>query len=264
MIPLGGYVKMLDEREGPVSAEERERAFNRRPIPHRIAVLLAGPAFNFLFAILAYWLMFSTGVPGWKPVIGAVQPDSVAERAGIGAGDEIAAVGGRSSGTLENATLQILHELLADGRIDLTVRKPNGSTKNVELDVQGREAELTEPAALYTGLGIQLGPVMPAVIDSITPGSPAAAAGLLAGDEVLAVGDSPIENWEQWVTFIRQRPGKTVDVTVRRADGEHSLPMTIGTVEEAGETIGRIGASRPATLPAQARSTVSAPSSATA
>jgi regulator of sigma E protease len=251
MIPLGGYVKMLDEREGPVSPEERDRAFNRRPIPHRIAVLLAGPAFNFLFAILAYWLMFATGVPGWKPIIGAVQPNSVAARAGIGAGDEIEAVAGRPSATLENATLQILDELLADGRIDLTIRRPNGDTHKVRLDVHGREAELTEPAALYTGLGIQLGPVAPAVIGSVTPGSPAAAAGLLAGDEVLMAGDSPIESWEQWVNFIRQRPGQTVDGTVRRGDGEHSLTMTIGTVDEAGETIGRIGASRPPTLPAQ-------------
>src|SRR5438477_749682 len=83
MIPLGGYVKMLDERETPVPAADQCRAVNQRPIPHRIAVLLAGPAFNFLFAIVAYWLMFATGVPGLKSVIGAVQPDSVAARAGI-------------------------------------------------------------------------------------------------------------------------------------------------------------------------------------
>jgi regulator of sigma E protease len=251
MIPLGGYVKMLDEREGPVSAEERDRAFNRRPIPHRIAVLLAGPAFNFLFAILAYWLMFATGVPGFKPVIGAVQPDSVAERAGIRAGDQIEAVGGRETATLENATLRIFDELLADARIDLTLRQPNGDTRNVRLDVRGREAELTEPSALYTGLGIQLGPVVPAVIDSVTPDSPAAAAGLRAGDKVLAVGGSRVDSWEEWVNFIRQRPGQTVDVTVRRNDGEQTLTMTIGTVEEAGQTIGRIGASRPSTLPAK-------------
>jgi regulator of sigma E protease len=249
MIPLGGYVKMLDEREGPVSAEDRDRAFNRRPIPHRIAVLLAGPAFNFLFAIVAYWLMFTTGVPGLKPVIGAVQPDSVAARAGIVAGDTVEAVGGRATGTWENATLEIFDELLSDARIDLTVREPNGNTKKVQLDVRGREAELTEPSALYSGLGIQPGPVIPAVIGSIAPDSPAAAAGLQAGDEVLAAGDKAIGSWEEWVSFIRQRPGQTVDVTVRRNDREHSLSMTIGTVDEQGKTIGRIGASRPSTLP---------------
>ncbi|HET8697671.1 MAG TPA: RIP metalloprotease RseP, partial [Gammaproteobacteria bacterium] len=120
-IPLGGYVKMLDEREAPVAAAESHRAFNRRPVSHRIAVLLAGPAFNFLFAIVAYWAMFSTGVPGMKPLIGAVADDSVAARAGLAANDMIESVGGRPTATLEGATLAIFDELLADGRIDLTV-----------------------------------------------------------------------------------------------------------------------------------------------
>jgi regulator of sigma E protease len=193
--------------------------------------------------------MFTTGVPGLKPVIGAVSPDSVAQRAGIVAGDSIESVGGRATATWENATLQIFDELLANARIDLTVREPNGNTKKVQLDVRGREAELTEPAALYSGLGIQPGPVIPAVIGSITPDSPASAAGLLPDDEVLAAGDTEIGSWGQWVSFIRERPGQTVDVTVRRDGRERSLTMTIGTVEEDGKTIGRIGASRPSTLP---------------
>ncbi len=86
MIPLGGYVKMLDEHEGPVVSEERHRAFHQRPIWQRVAVLLAGPAFNFLFAILAYWLMFVSGVQALKPMLAGVEPDSVAERAGLQVG----------------------------------------------------------------------------------------------------------------------------------------------------------------------------------
>ena len=249
MIPLGGYVKMLDERETPVPAADRDRAFNHRPIPLRIAVLLAGPAFNFLFAIVAYWLMFTAGVPGLKSVISAVQPGSVAARAGIVAGDEVIAVGGRATATWENATLRIFDELLADARIDLTVREPNGNTRNVQLDVRGREAELTEPAALYAGLGVLPGPVLPAIIDSVTPDSPAAAAGLAAGDEVVAVGDKSISNWDQWVSYIQQRPGETVDITVRRDGRERAFTVAIGAVQEGGKTIGRIGASRPSTLP---------------
>jgi regulator of sigma E protease len=249
MIPLGGYVKMLDERETPVPAADQGRAFNHRPIPHRIAVLLAGPAFNFLFAIVAYWLMFTTGVPGLKAVIGAVQPDSVAARAGIVAGDEIVAVGGRPTATWENATLRIFDQLLSDARIDLTVREPSGESRTVQLDVRGREAELTEPAALYTGLGVLPGPVLPAVIDAVTPDSPADAAGLKAGDEVVAIGDTPIRSWDQWVNYIKQRPGETVDITVRREGRERTFSVAIGTVEEGGKTYGRIGASRPTTLP---------------
>ena len=91
-VPLGGYVKMLDEREGPVPAEDQARAFNRRPVPHRIAVLAAGPAFNFLFAIVAYWAMFVVGVPGLKPIVGTVTVESTAETAGLRAQDEILTV----------------------------------------------------------------------------------------------------------------------------------------------------------------------------
>jgi regulator of sigma E protease len=110
MIPLGGYVKMLDEHEGPVESDERHRAFHQRPVGHRIAVLLAGPAFNFLFAILAYWLMFVTGVQALKPIVAGVEPESVAARAGLASGDEIVAIGGETTVTWENATLQILDE----------------------------------------------------------------------------------------------------------------------------------------------------------
>jgi regulator of sigma E protease len=247
-IPLGGYVKMLDEREGPVPAAESHRAFNRRPIPHRILVLLAGPGFNFIFAIFAFWIMFATGVPGIKPLIGAVTEDSVAARAGLQANDVIEAVGGRSTATWEHATLAILDELLADGRLDLVVREPNGTTKSVELDVRDRVGELTEPSALFTGLGIRPGPVMPAVIAGLEPGLAAERAGLAVGDRVLAVDGIEVRGWESFVEFVRARPGAAVQLHVLR-DGETlSLPVTIGENEENGQTFGRIGASRPTTF----------------
>jgi regulator of sigma E protease len=249
-IPLGGYVKMLDEREAPVQSAELERAFNNRPIWQRILVLLAGPGFNFLFAIVAYWVMFATGVPGLKPVIGAVAEDSVAARAGIEASDEIEAVGARPVETWEGATLAIFEELLEDGRIDLKLREPNGDSKDVSLDVRGREAELTEPSALFTGLGIRPGPVVPAVIAAITPDSAAERAGLKVGDEVLRADGDSISGWEEWVEFIRQRPGQDVSLEILRDGRELALPLSIGAVEEDGATIGRIGASRLTELPA--------------
>src|SRR6185503_9831220 len=137
-----------------------------------------------------------------------------------------------ATATWENATLRIFDQLLADARIDLTVREPDGSTRKVQLDVRGREAELTEPAALFTGLGVLPGPVLPAVIDSVTPDSPAAAAGLKAGDQVVAVGDKPITSWDQWVNQIKQRPGETVDITVRRDGAERTVPVAIGSVQD--------------------------------
>jgi regulator of sigma E protease len=250
-IPLGGYVKMLDEREGPVAAVEQDRSFNQRPIWQRILVLLAGPAFNFLFAIVAYWVMFSVGVPGTKAVIGAVVEDSVAARAGLVPNDQIEAVGGRPTATWEGATLVIFEELLGSGRIELQVREPSGDTKNVVLDVRGRSRELTEPAALYSGLGIRPGPIVPAVVGTVTPGSAAEAAGLQAGDEVLRADGHKIADWEQWVDFIRKRPGESVTLEIRRGADTLELPVTIGSAEDKGATVGRIGASRP-DLPASA------------
>jgi regulator of sigma E protease len=244
-IPLGGYVKMLDEREGPVAAVEQHRAFNQRPIWQRITVLLAGPAFNFLFAIVAYWVMFSMGVPGTKAVIGAVVEDSLAARAGLVANDEIQAVGGKPTATWESATLVIYEELLGKGRIDLTVREPSGETRNVSLDVHGRSRELTEPAALYSGLGIRPAPTVPAVVGAVTPGSAADSAGLQPGDRVLQGDGQKIADWEQWVEFIRKRPGQSVKLEIRRGDATLEVPVTIGSVDENGATVGRIGASRP-------------------
>ena len=248
-IPLGGYVKLLDEREGPVDEAEQHRAFNRRPIPHRIAVLAAGPGFNFLFAIVAYWVMFVSGIPALKPIVGAVSEGSIAAVAGLRADDEITAVGGRATATWEQAVVAILDELLADGRIELDVSDAAGNERFVELDVRDRVSELTEPEALFTGLGIRPGPTMPPDIERVDPDSPAEQAGLMAGDRVLSVDGAPIDNWQVWLETIRSRPGETVALVVLRENREVDLTMQIGEVEENGERVGRIGAWRPSSLP---------------
>ena len=258
-IPLGGYVKLLDEREGPVPAAERHMAFNRRPIPHRIAVLAAGPGFNFLLAIMAYWLMFVTGVPSLKAFVGDISPGSTAAQAGLAEYDEILAIGGRPTPTWEAATLAILDELLSDGRIDMTVEGADGQARAVELDVRGREAELTEPESLWAGLGFSPGP-LPPVIGDLAPDGPAERAGLLRGDRLLSADGEPIDNWGTWVEFIRARPDTTVSVLVQRdgqnrrltleigsvlvqRDGqEPDLTLEIGSEEQDMQVIGRIGA----------------------
>lgn len=248
-VPLGGYVKLLDEREGPVDEAERHRAFNRRPIPHRIAVLAAGPGFNFLFAIVAYWVMFVSGVPALKPIVGAVSDGSIAAVAGVRADDEIMSVGGRPTATWEQAVVAILDELLADGRIELELSDVDGNSRFAELDVRGLESELTEPDALFSGLGFRPGPTMPPDIERVDPDSPAERAGLMAGDRVLAVDAEPVDNWQSWLETIRSRPGETVSLLVLRENREVDLTMTIGEVEEDGERVGRIGAWRPSQLP---------------
>jgi regulator of sigma E protease len=245
-IPLGGYVKLLDEREGPVPSEDAHRAFNRRPVPHRVAVLLAGPGFNFLFAIVAYWFMFVIGVPGIKAIVGPVIPGTVAAEAGLLADEEIVAVGDRSTATWEGAVLGILDELLADGLIDLTVRDSRGGTRLVELDVRGREAKLTEPEALFVGLGFEPGPIRPAVLGVLTEGFAAERAGLRSDDRVLELDGQPVNRFSELVEVVRDRPGKSVTVVVDRAGQELTLEMEIGDVAVEGgvpgERRGVIGA----------------------
>jgi len=241
-IPLGGYVKLLDEREGPVPVQDRERAFNRRPIWQRIAVLLAGPGFNFIFAIVAYWLMFVAGVPGTLAIVGTVADESPAALAGLRADDQILRVGDRDTPTLETAALAIVDELLADGVIDLTVRGENGSSRLVDIDVRGREAELTEPGALFNGLGFQPGPLLPAAIGELTPGGAAESAGFEVGDRVIQVDGRLVLGWSDWVDFVRARPDEAVSATVVRDGREVALPLVIDAVTDGdGEIIGRAG-----------------------
>ncbi len=223
-------------------AAERHLAFNRRPISHRIAVLVAGPGFNFLFAILAYWVMFVSGVPGTKAIVGNVTPGSVAATAGLATDDEILEVGERAVPTWNTAILAILDELLSDGRIRLTVQSADGAPRTMELDVRGREAELTEPEALWTGLGFEPGPLLPPVTDEITPDGAADRAGFRSGDRVLSADGEPITSWWNWVEYVRERPDQTVAVRVERGGVEETLTLTIGRAEDGGRTIGRIGA----------------------
>jgi regulator of sigma E protease len=195
-----------------------------------------------LFAILAYWLMFVTGVEATKSIIGAVEPDSPAARAGLNSGDEITSVGERPVATWEDATLRILDEIVGDGQIEISVRTTTGATRDVVLDVRGRAAELTDPAVLWQGLGMR--PGLAAVAAVVQPNSPAERAGIEVGDLVVRGDDQQIQGWSQWVEFLQQRPGETVALTVLRGDRELTLTATLDSVVEDGKTLGRIGVDR--------------------
>ena len=206
-------------------------------------VLLAGPAFNFLFAIIAYWVMFMVGIPGIRPVIGVVEPESYAADGGVVAGDEIVTVAGRETPTWENAVIAIIDEMLTDGRIELEVKNEEGITRAVSLDVRGSESALTEPGALLTGLGVKpYAPVIPAVIAEVTEDGPAARAGFATGDRILAVDDVPVADWSAWAEYVRERPNQEMFVLVERGGQQFDLRVVISAVEEDGRRIGRFGA----------------------
>ncbi|MDD3448500.1 MAG: sigma E protease regulator RseP [Gammaproteobacteria bacterium] len=241
-IPLGGYVKMLDEREGEVPAAELGRAFNRKPVASRIAIVAAGPIFNFLFAILAYWLIFVIGVTGLRPLVGQVLPESPAAHAGLHGGDEIRMVDGRSTPTWDAARTALLKGSLGEGGIALEVTGSDGAARHVELDLAGLPLDL-EGGDLLPGLGIEpWRPSIPAVIGEVMPGEPAERAGLRAGDRILSVDGRPIPDWNVWVEYVRAHPGTLLEVTVERDGAPLALALEPAGVVEGKREVGRIGA----------------------
>ncbi len=242
-IPLGGYVRLLDEREGPLPPGQEHRAFNRRPPLARIAVLLAGPAANFLFAVLAYWLLFIQGVPGLKPVVGEVAAGSLAARAGLLREDEILAVGGEPAGTHQAATLGMLEQLVADGGVTLEVKGGDGRARRLRIEVPPPDRRrLTEPGELMRGLGFRYWyPPQPLVIGELTPGEPAERAGLRAGDRILEVDGVGIADYAQFVTLIRERPQQKTRILVLRGGSRVDFELVPNAVAEDGRTVGKIG-----------------------
>lgn len=240
-IPLGGYVKLLDERDAPPDTPELERAFNRRPIPDRIAVLAAGPLFNFGFAVLAFWAMYVAGVPGIAPVVFAVDEGSLAARAGIVADDLIEQVGDREVVTWEGATFAILDELLASGIIEMRVRRTDGTSHTVTLDVRGRENELTEPEALFSRLGVSPQPVPPAFAGDIVEGMAAERAGIRTGDRFTHVDGAPVTTFIEFAEAIRARPGERVTLGLERDGAPLEVAVEVGEVEQNGVVVGQIG-----------------------
>jgi regulator of sigma E protease len=242
-IPLGGYVKLLDEREGPVPEPDRHRSFNAQTPPRRIAILAAGPAFNFFFAIAAYWLMFVTGVTALKPVIGAVEPESIAAEAGIVPNDEIIRVDGVETPTLMDAQLGILSGLVEEGRVSLQLRDADGATRAAVLEIDGDRRRFTEPGELFPGLGLtRWHPTVPPQVADVAPDGSAAASGLQAGDLIVSADGEQIANWSQWVEYVRARPDQTVPIVIERGGATMDVELAIGSVDSEAGPIGRIGA----------------------
>src|SRR5690606_18756403 len=209
-LPLGGYVKMLDEREGDVPAHERAQAYNNKPVPRRIAIAAAGPAFNFLFAILAYWVVFMIGVPGVRPIVGEVAPNSVAAAAGFQQEDRILAVNGESTPTWGAASIALLEAVLEPGPDRVRVRSASGSEDELSFEV-AEPRPLTEPGALLPGLGLtEWLPELPPEIGEVLEGSPAEAAGLRPGDRVLLSDGVPVKGSRQWIEEIQGKAGQTI------------------------------------------------------
>ncbi|HMK87810.1 MAG TPA: RIP metalloprotease RseP [Steroidobacteraceae bacterium] len=240
-IPLGGYVKLLDEREGAVAPQELHRSFTRRPVAQRIAVLLAGPAMNLLFAVALYAILAMAGTEIVKPVVGQVRLDSAAAAAGLKSGDEIESVGDYRTQDTEELQIDLLRQISGDGVIPLKVRR-EGRELSLSLHVTGDTRALTEPGKLLPGLGFDFATWhADSVVQAAPPGSAGARAGLRAGDRLIAVNGRPLANSTEFIAAISGSPGQVLSIEVERGGQRLSLPTEVGTVLEQGRPVGRLG-----------------------
>lgn len=236
-IPLGGYVKMLDEREGDVAEADLERAFNRQSLVKRCAIVVAGPVANLLFAVLAYWFLFVVGIPGIKPIVAEVEPASVVAEAGLVDGDQIIQVGDRDTPTWNAVFKALLMHAEQGGNTTMLVSS-GGTQHRVDIDVP--QLAMEEGSQLLNRLGITpLRPDIAPVIGRVVRDSPAERAGLEAGDRLLAADGRSVNTWSGWVELIQQHVDETMLISVERQGKTVELTLT----PEAGEDgKGRIGA----------------------
>jgi len=241
--PLGGYVKMADEREGPVAPADLPRAFNRQSVYRRFAIVVAGPVANFVLAILFYWVLFVNGVPGLKPVLGIVAPNTAAASAGFRAGETIVKIGDEPVATWQDARWVLLQHAVRKDRVRVEVRNEKGEIAWRQLDLSGMSADQLDTDFIRAAGFSYYRPAIKPVIGEVVTGGAAERAGLKRGDELIAVNGGEITRWDQLVELVRAHPGKTLRVEVER-DGKllPSLSLTPSPVQEGGREIGRIGA----------------------
>ena len=242
-IPLGGYVKMLDEREADVPPAQLEQAFNRKTVRQRIAIVAAGPLANFLLALLFFWLVAMLGSLQVRPVIGAVESDSLAAAAGLQAGQEIVAVNGEPTSGWAAVNLQLVRRLGESGTLLVNVRD-EGSTadspRHIVLNDWLRGVDEPDPIA---SLGIRpWRPALEPVVAQLDPKGPAQAAGLQLGDRLVALDGQALDDWQQLVDRVRALPGKSVALAVERQGQRLEVTVALAARGEGEARSGYLGA----------------------
>ncbi len=241
-IPLGGFVKMLDEREGEVDTTELDRSFNRKSVWRRFAIVAAGPIFNFIFAIAAYYLIYLSGVAGIKPVIGDVSVPGPAYSAGILKQDRILSVNGIETPSWEKARFILLDESVGQTQLTLQVQGADLQIDDKVIDISKLAILQDDQIDLMKELGISAWrPDIPPIIDEVIAGGAAEAAGVLAGDHVVSLDGQMIVNVNQWVELIRANPLRSMSLVVMREGESRTLAITPREKQADGEIFGFIG-----------------------
>ncbi|WP_456377231.1 RIP metalloprotease RseP [Thiolapillus sp.] len=241
-IPLGGYVKMLDEREAEVPEAEAKYAFNRQPLWVRTAVVLAGPVFNLVFAVLLFWVVLVLGETGLRPIVGEVKAGSPAAIVGFVPGEEILRINGKPTPTWTQMLYQFASSAVSGDEIVIETRDRDERLHKrvLPFDAIGDLAEVKNP---LSALGVQPElPRIPPVLGKVLPDQPAQRAGLQPGDLILEADGKPMDSWMQWVNYVRNKPLAPMQLQIQRDGRLLQLELIPEAVEMEGKTIGRIGA----------------------
>ena len=239
-IPLGGYVRMLDERVDNVPANKSQQAFNQKSVGKRMAIIAAGPAVNFIFAVFAFWLMFMIGVLTFKPLVGEVDSNSIAADAGLKPMDQILSVGGRETPDWPAVTLELM-SYIGEPAVPVSVLGSNGVTQSLTLNTEYWQFDPDQQSAIDS-LGMSVfRPSATLRIANVGEGTPAALAGLLVGDTITKVATTPVYSWREAVDIITANPGNAVSITVAREGQEKVVVATLSSVETEQGTRGYLG-----------------------
>jgi regulator of sigma E protease len=237
-LPFGGYVKMLDEREGEVPKAEAHRSFNRATVGRRIGIVVAGPIANFLLAIVFYFALFLHGMPALKPMIGEPPAGTPAAKAGLVAGDEIRSVNGTDTASFQDLRLNLLRAGVAGEALELELV----DGRSVRLDAGRIETENLERDTLRPLGIVRYDPQIDPVVGKVLPDGAAARAGFQSGDRLISANGKTVANWQDWVQLIRQHPAKPLRIEYERHGQRAALNVVPDAVDEDGQRIGKIGA----------------------
>ncbi|MFP4647934.1 MAG: RIP metalloprotease RseP [Halorhodospira sp.] len=240
-IPLGGYVQMLDEREVAVDPAEAHRAFNNRPLLQRTAIVIAGPAANFLFAVVAFWVVAVVGVVEVRPLVDAPPDGTPAAQAGIERGEELVAVDGQETPTWQRVAMALMDVGFNREAVPVRLEDAEGGTRTVSLDLRAEPA-LKETTDVLATVGlVAYTPDLPPTLGRVVGESPAAQAGLEPGDQLLRLDGEPVTSWLALIEQIESRPGETVSVVFERSGERQETTLTLGAQQRGEETVGMLG-----------------------
>jgi regulator of sigma E protease len=239
VLPFGGYVKFIDEREDDVDPRDLPRAFNRQNLWVRTAVVIAGPGANFILAIFFYWLVFGIGVPGVEPVIGYIEPGSSAEVVGLQRGDRIARINGRNVRSWSEHRYYLLNQVEAGETLTFTVVTRAGQNKTVSIESSELQSGRLNPLVLEEQIGIL--PRLAPIVGTLIAGEVADAAGIKVNDQFMTIDGIAIDGWRDVVKTISSRPDQTIRLSILRNGALKTIVVVPKAIHSLDSVVGRIG-----------------------